>query len=131
MTDRSRPTRPSRSSVLCAAVLAASLVVLVAAPAMAGKGGSGTITVADGTFAGTTTATKTGSSIAWGHARCYQGGTLVYEQYQKFGTGSTVTFTLGPTPLWTGGSASCYGDGGYWQGSRFRVVATDAFAVSG
>jgi hypothetical protein len=132
MSDRARPSRPS---ILSAVVLAASLALLVAAPAIAAKPGGGgstssSISFTDGVFAGTSIATKSGSTITWAHALCYKGGTLVYEQYLKYGTATKVTFTLGPTPMWTGGGATCTGQGGYFQNARFRAVATDPFTVT-
>jgi hypothetical protein len=106
------------------------LAVLVAAPASAGRT-SGSIAVKNGVFAGTTTATKTGSTITWVRALCYQNSALVYEQYLKFGTSTTATLTLGPTPSWTGGAASCRGEGGYFSNGRWRVAATTTFSVAG
>jgi hypothetical protein len=120
----------SRTSPLRAIVLGATLAVLIAAPASAGRT-SGTISIANGVFAGTTTATKTGSTITWVRALCYQNSVLVYEQYQKFGTSTTAKLTLGPTPSWTSGAASCRGEGGYFSNGRWRVAATTTFSVAG
>jgi hypothetical protein len=105
----------------------------------AAKGGSGNghgggaITVPDGVFAGTTTATvNPGGSGSWAFAQCYQGGTLVYAQYVEADSTNRATFTLGPTPLWTGGSANCTAEEGVWGSSgRWRTVAETTFDVSG
>jgi hypothetical protein len=127
---RTHLARIARATLL--AGLAGSLMI---GTAFAGKptgGGSTTsnFQVADGRYASTTTAS--GGTGTWVHARCYQNGKMVYEQYVKYGTTKTATLTLGPTPSWSGGSASCTGEDGWWQnGSRWRVNATDAFSVSG
>ena len=95
-------------------------------------GGRGHITVPDGVFAGTTTATlNPGGTGTWAYAACYQNDTLVYAQYVK-ASGSTATFTLGPTPSWTYGAATCVAQEGYWgSNGRFRVIADTTFSVSG
>jgi hypothetical protein len=95
-------------------------------------GGRGHITVPDGVFAGTTTATlNPGGSGTWAYAACYQNDTLVYAQYVK-ASGTTATFTLGPTPSWTFGAATCVAKEGYWgSNGRFRVIADTTFNVSG
>jgi hypothetical protein len=126
-TPRAHLARLARASFL--ACLAGAFVVGGALAGKPGGGSSSSFSVDDGRFAATTTAHRgTGS---WVHARCYQGGSLVYEQFLKYGTTGTATLTLGPTPLWTSGGASCVGEDGWWQnGTRWRVNATDAFAVS-
>ena len=49
----------------------------------------------------------------WLRNECYQGGIIVYAQLQPVvwdaavETGTAGTFTLGPTPSWTGGAADC------------------------
>ena len=102
-------------------------------PALAGRN-SGTITVPDGVFAGTTTATANpGDAGTWVMAECFQGGTVVYRQYVKVDPAThQATLTLGPTPSWSGGAASCRAEEGTWfKGSRWRTVATTTFEVSG
>lgn len=126
----------TKGRIARALFLAAVATSLVAAPALAGKPGGGATTspfyVEDGRYANTTTAHRGTSSATWVRARCYQGGRLVYDQYVKYGTSWTATLTLGPTPSWSGGSATCTGDDGWWQnGTRWRVIATDPFTVSG
>ena len=101
-------------------------------PALAGR--SGNLTIANGTFANTTTATANpGTEGTWVMAECFQNGTVVYRQYVKVDPAThQATLTLGPTPSWTSGAASCRGEEGTWfKGSRWRVVATTTFEVSG
>lgn len=52
---------------------------------------------------------NTSQSYPWVEADCSQNGQIVYQQYAGFFSsysGSRM-FTLGPTELWDGGSASC------------------------
>ena len=101
--------------------------------ALAGRA-TGTVTVPDGVFAGTTTATANpGDEDTWAMAVCSQAGTVVYRQAVKVDPSThQATFTLGPTPLWSGGGASCRAEEGTWfKGSRWRTVATTTFEVSG
>jgi len=91
----------------------------------------GVITVPDGVFAGTTTATLNPGGAVWAFAQCYQGGTLVYAEFVKATSSNTATFTLGPTPLWQGGSANCTAEEGAWgPNGRWRAVASTTFNVS-
>jgi hypothetical protein len=115
---------------LTRAVALASIVgALIVGTAFAGKpGATWNFRVDDGVYAGTSLAY--GGSGTWTHAKCYQNGVLVYEQYRKYDTTKTATFTLGPTPMWTAGAASCVAEDGWYQnGTRWRVIATDAFSV--
>lgn len=130
-----------------AAVLEATLVVAIMAAlflafspvvrpddgpvALAGKpSGGGSLVVPNGSFAGTTTATA-GVAFSWVHAKCSQGGTVVYEQWVKADGSRHATFTLGPTPMWQSGSASCWAEDGTWNKSRWRQSSTTTFSVSG
>lgn len=128
-------------ALLIVGIVAALLLVLspVSRPAadLAGTGSalagrSGAISVPDGVFAGTTTATvNPGGSGTWAYARCYQGGVLVYAQYVRVNSANQATFTLGPTPMWTGGGADCTAEEGSWsRNNRWRSVASTAFQVS-
>lgn len=97
-------------------------------------GGGGVLTVPDGVFAGTTTATANpGDDGTWVMAECFQNGTVVYRQYVKVDpTTHQATLTLGPTPSWSSGAASCRAEEGTWfKGSRWRVLATTTFEVTG
>ena len=95
-------------------------------------GGRGQITVPDGVFGGTTTATlNPGGSGTWAYAACSQNDTLVYAQY-VMASGTTATFTLGPTPSWTSGPADCTAQEGYWgSNGRWRVIASTTFSAAG
>jgi hypothetical protein len=104
-----------------------------ASNALAGRN-NGMITVPDGVFAGTTTATANpGDAGTWVKAECFQNGTIVYRQYVQIDPAThQATLTLGPTPSWSGGAASCRAEEGIWfKGSRWRVLATTTFEVSG
>lgn len=103
-----------------------------AAQAAKGGRGSGTISVPDGVFASTTTATVNPGSDAWVRGRCYQGDSLVYEQYVRVDANNQAVLTLGPTPSWLGGSASCTGEElEFGRNARWRVLATTTFNVDG
>lgn len=94
--------------------------------------GSGSITVPNGVFGGTTTATVHTGPTTWVHAACYQGGAMVYEQYVKADSYNHAVLTLGPTPFWPSGAASCTAAEGTWMSSgKFKVSATTTFSVSG
>jgi hypothetical protein len=119
-----------------ATLLAALALSLVSGPTLAGKPGGGSavgaVRVDNGVYAGTTTAYAGPAAATWVRALCYQGGTLVFEQYRQFDSTRRATLQLGPTPLWTGGAASCTAQDGYWRsGSTWRVTSTSSFSVSG
>jgi hypothetical protein len=125
-------------ALLIAAIVAATLLALapVFKPAEdfvgidgASARGDAHITVPDGVFAGTVTATlNPGGTTMWAYARCWQDGTLVYEQWVKNTSSNTATFTLGPTPLWQGGSANCAADEGYWaKNGHWRALVSTTF----
>jgi hypothetical protein len=89
------------------------------------------ISVPDGQFAGTTTATLNPGGDIWALAACYQNETMVWYQYAHADDGKTATFTLGPTPLWQGGAATCIAEEGYWaRNGRWRMLAWTTFEVS-
>jgi len=93
---------------------------------------SGQITVPDGAFATTTVATvNPGGSTVWARARCYQ-DRLVYEQYVRLDAYNQATLTLGPTPSWKGGDASCNAQAGtFGTNGRWKVLAETTFKVWG
>ena len=93
--------------------------------------GRGHISVPDGRFAGTTTATvNPGGSGAWVFARCYQDGVLVYGQYARVTGDNTAMLTLGPTPSWSSGTATCTAEEGTWSKSgRWQKVAGTTFTA--
>ena len=105
-----------------------------ASDAFAARGGGGALAIPDGTFAGTTTAVANpGDDTSWVMAECSQNGAIVYRQYVQVDPAThEATLTLGPTPSWSSGAASCAGEEGYWfKGTRWRVVATTTFEVAG
>lgn len=121
-------------AVLEAGLIAVLAIGLVAGSALAGKpapgGSTSTFRVDDGVFAGQTTAYAGSSTSTTVHARCYQGGALVFEQYATYSDGK-ATLTLGPTPRWSGGAATCTAEDGYWfRMTRWRILATTTFNVS-
>jgi hypothetical protein len=93
--------------------------------------GHASISVADGTFGGTTVATVEAGGDVLAKAECYQGDSLVYFEIFPPGPDNTVTFTLGPTPLWQGGDATCTAQAGNWaKNGRWRAVAKTTFEVT-
>jgi hypothetical protein len=110
-------------------LLSLVIVTLVAGTALAG---SGSITVPDGQYGETVTATvNPGGSGSWARAFCYQNRELVYGEYVRVDAANHATFSLGPTPSWQGGSASCTAEelklrsNGSW-----RVLASTKFNVT-
>jgi hypothetical protein len=104
---------------------------------LAAKGGhagakatGATITVPDGTFGGTTTAITTPGLYVY--ASCSQGSTVVYTQYKFTDASGDAVLTLGPTPMWTGGSATCKAQAGSFSNSgAWRSQGSTTFNVSG
>lgn len=127
----------SALAVLEGTLVALLIVGLIAGTALAGAGGRGatsttSVRVDDGVHAGTTTAYAGPASATWVRALCYQEGRLVFEQYAKFDASRQATLTLGPTPNWDSGSASCTAQDGYWRrGTTWRVTSTSSFNVAG
>ena len=117
------------------ALVSLLVVGLMAGTAFAGKPGGGGTTSAfrvdDGVFAGTTTAHRGASGAVWAHAKCYQGGTIVFEQWRMYVDG-LATLSLGPTPKWSAGSANCTAEEGYYvRTTRWRQSGTSTFNVAG
>ena len=121
--------RVQRRSALVAAVAIVALVVPFSTITASWRS---SITVPDGVFGGTTTATTHTGPTTWVHAACYQGGLQVYEQYVKTDANNQAVLTLGPTPFWPSGAAACTADEGTWMANgRFKVSASTDFSVSG
>ena len=121
-------------AIVAALLVGVSLVVGTPPPgATDALAARGVISVPNGVYAGTTTATvNPGGTEAWARARCFQGGVQVYEEYAKVDANRQATFHLGPTPMWSGGSASCVGEEGYWsRNNQWRVLASTKFTVAG
>ena len=73
---------------------------------------------------------RTRACHPWVVARCYQNGTLVYEQANGiFATSLNQIFTLGPTGYWTGGAADCTAYLQNWSTSKHTTLATLNFHV--
>lgn len=137
MSDLSRGATAAGRAIARSGAIALLGLALVATPVLAGKpsagsGSGGTVRVDNGVFGGTTTAYAGPASATWVRALCYQGGKLVFEQYRQFDSTRRATLQLGPTPSWTGGSASCTAQDGYWRSNgAWRMTSTSSFAVSG
>ena len=132
--ERADPAdRRGRTPTPRASLVAVVGLLTLAAPfgaVMASSRGS-SITVPDGVFGGTTTATVHTGATTWVHATCSQSGSKVYEQYVKTDANNQAVLTLGPTPLWTSGGASCNAAEGTWMANgKFKVSATTTFSVS-
>jgi hypothetical protein len=135
-----------RKSNITFAVVALAAAILAVTPAFAAKGHGSSISLAvpagaaaadltigsQATFDVSTTAT----SKPWVDARCYQNGALVYEQWAAFYPGSIDykygdIFTLGPTRMWSSGSADCTADLVSRDNYQNHVLASTSFQVSG
>lgn len=90
------------------------------------------VSVPNGTFAGSTVATvDPPASSTWVDAKCYQAGLLVYEQWAQTDASNQAMLTLGPTPSWTSGGASCTASANVLQrGGKMKVVARTTFSVA-
>jgi hypothetical protein len=129
-------------AVLQAIVLAAIVVAILIAVATVSRSapfgagntlarGNAAITVPDGAFADSTTATVNPGGGTWVYAACSQGGKVVYAQYVQADANNHAVLSLGPTPNWTGGSASCIAQEGSWgNNGRWHVLASTTFAAS-
>lgn len=124
----------NRNLLIAGLVLAGVVIVVLATQYQASlqtKGGryKGTLTVPDGVFGGTTTATA--SAGTWVQARCYQNGVLVYGQGRKLDEAGQAVLTLGPTGSWTGGAANCTAEAGnYTRNNSWRITAITTFNVA-
>lgn len=131
--------------------LVAAVMMIAALPAFArgGGGGSSITLVIPGQASAANTAgsaspsfgqqvtfneSTTATSYPWVETRCYQNGQLVYDAWAGFYpsyTGSEM-FTLGPTELWSGGSASCTANlDNMGRTGKPSVLASTSFTVSG
>jgi hypothetical protein len=104
--------------------------------ALAGSANAGraraNLTVPDGVFAGTVVAhANPGGDGTWVHAECLQNGGVALTQWVRVDAENNATLTLGPTPLWTSGGATCTGQEGYFAtNGRFRVLDSTDFNVA-
>ena len=129
----------SAQAVLEGALISFIVVGLIAGSAFAAKGGGGgrtasgvSISVPNGVFGGTTTATVTGGSGEWAHIICMQNGQTALLSWEPTDSTGHASFQLGPTSSWTSGSASCTGQAGHYDNrSRWQTDASTTFSVSG
>jgi hypothetical protein len=92
---------------------------------------SARITIPDGVFGGTTTATANPGGDSWVYVACYRSGERVLGAYERVNSDNQATFRLGPTPSWASGAAHCVGQEGYWsKAGRWRVLAETTFEVA-
>ncbi len=105
-------------------------MTLAAKGGQAAKAARVTITVPNGAFGGTTTATTSAGLIVY--ANCTQGGVTVYQQYLATDSAGQAVLTLGPTMLWAGGAASCSAQAGSFASTgAWRAAGSTTFSVSG
>ena len=101
-----------------------------AGAANAGRGHAN-LTVPDGVFAGTTTAhANPGGNGTWVHATCMNSDGLALAQWVRVDADNNAILTLGPTPSWTSGGASCTAEEGYFSNGRWRVQDKTSFSVA-
>jgi hypothetical protein len=82
-------------------------------------------------FGSTATATVNPGGDVYVRARCYQNGVHVYEQYVRVDSNNRAVLQLGPTPLWSGGAASCTAEeGSFGRNQRWHTIARTSFSVS-
>ena len=88
------------------------------------------ISVPDGAFGGTTTATvNPGDSVVY--FACFRGGERVMAAYKATDANNQATVKLGPTPSWLSGEATCIAQEGTRSNSgRWRVLAETTFYVA-
>lgn len=115
------------------------LAAMLLAVALSGSASAGQSTI---TMNQRTQALELGSEVTfavstsrtaqpWVSVACFQSGRLVYKQYHGLFAGyyTAPVFTLGPTPNWTGGPASCVGTLLYFSNGREHSLATTSFAA--
>ena len=100
----------------------------------AAKGGrlgtSAAIRVPDGTFGGTTTATVSNPGL-WVYNACSKGGRIVSQQWAMTDSAGKAVLYLGPSALWTSGSATCVAQVGTWtRKGTFSAQGSTSFNVS-
>ncbi len=127
-----------KTTKLAVAAALAAMVLAIAAPASAAKPTNYDLTVPDGLYGQTVTATVGTDSTAKASStdtteftywrvltRCYQDGQLVMKHYSLF-DGTSSEIPLGPTRLWQEGDADCTSELGYFhKGSHTRWRSVD------
>ena len=132
--------------VVTTAVCLSLLVSLpaLAAKAKSGSSGSSISLVPLGDTARTSSSAGFGDEVTfavstsrteypWVQNRCWQGDKLVYEQWHGFFAGYQFgrVFTLGPTPSWSGGDATCTARLVKKASGRYQTLATTSYSVTG
>jgi len=131
---------PSLSRRIKPAAFVALMAVAVGAGSVFAARAGMTLSVPDGQFGGTTTATlgttfalsASDTSSTWVRATCVvdSNGTVGMVAWERMAGGS-ATFALGPTPSWQSGSASCTADAGTFdRNGRFKSSASTSFHVA-
>jgi len=89
------------------------------------------ISVPDGRFGGTTTATVSTPGL-WVYDVCSKGGVVVSQQWAMTDSAGKAVLYLGPSVLWTSGSATCVAQVGSWtRKGTFGAQGSTSFNVSG
>jgi hypothetical protein len=101
--------------------------------AAAAGGDAAAVSVADARFGQTVVATvRPGEPGSWVHVTCIREGSTVSTQWAAVDADHRVTLSLDRPDRWTGGSATCTAEEGYFQSNgRWRVLAATAFVVRG
>ncbi|MEO7804417.1 MAG: hypothetical protein ABIS18_08720 [Actinomycetota bacterium] len=133
----SRSSKVSLKRCLKAGLLSAALLASVTGLAEAARS-SATLTVPNGVYAGSATATIASTGITssvspvYISAQCFQNGLRVFATtWLQANSSGQATFELGPTANWTGGSADCSASAVQEQNGRVRTLDTTNFHVAG
>lgn len=127
------PVTEALLGAILLAIVIASLALFYRPLGLVGEAAAarGFISVPDGVFASTTTATVNPGGDVYVRARCYQNGDHVYEQYVGVDSNNQAVLQLGPTPLWSGGAADCTAEeGSFGRNQRWHTIARTSFSVS-
>jgi hypothetical protein len=130
--------RIARTLALTALVACVPSVALAAPGGGGGKpsgGGGGALSIPDGRYGGTTTATVTNPPTGtWVFATCYQGTAAVIFNRLELDAAGHAVLTLGPTDGYASGvgGADCQAEAKSWNLKRQKwiSVATTTFHVA-
>jgi hypothetical protein len=129
---------PRFASLLAAA---SAIAALACSSALAGNPNSSSITLKVMTGSAPTSAVLFGSPVSfnvattatnfpWVEVLCSNGSTLLFGQVQGFAHGAQPVYTLGPTQMWSGGSASCTATLFSTDSGKRKNLASTSFTVS-
>jgi hypothetical protein len=124
----------SLSAAICA-------MAMVCTSALAGNPNSSSITLKVMTGSAPTSAVLYGSNVSfnvsttatnfpWVEVLCFNGRTLLFGQVQGFANGAQPVYSLGPTQVWSGGSASCTATLFSTDSGKRKDLASTSFTVS-